>query len=503
MGAQSVDTAMLRGRLGPTALALIVGSAAGACVVLLAAKTSPLLALGAVGALLLFVILARLPVLGLYACALVVPLERMGRFTDDASRYTISLMRIVGVLALAAMLAHMLVRRTRLQFGRAFWLYCGYTALAFLTVFYSTDFHGTVRACGAILGNLMFFFVVINLASSRRVAETAVALWLSVSVAVGLYTTYDWHFGALIGTRIGEFDPGRGEQSAENRLSTVWEDRSEWDELSGTARAMGPTSHSAVYGINLILTMPFFFYFLRGEKRPWLKALLLLGLAVVGYNVMLTNTRAAILLAGVVLGIALLWRLVELSAPRLFLGAVGLIAILALVPGDVWQRVLDLSNYTIDRSATLRIRLAYWDAALLAVQDHWLTGMGVGNQEAVARYMTEPGPEETTAHCEYLQTAMEVGILGWALFFGFVFLLLATAFRAGRRFAQPPPLDRDFWFMRACQLAMIAVLLYGIQLDVFHFPLKGWWLAAGLVVAMEQLSRRAVDQPFLRPLVPT
>jgi hypothetical protein len=49
---------------------------------------------------------------------------------------------------------------------------------------------------------------------------------------------------------------------------------------------------------------------------------------------------------------------------------------------------------------------------------------------------------------------------------------------------------------------MIAVLIYGIQLDVFHFPLKGWWLVAGLVVAMERLSRHVADHRFLKAAVP-
>lgn len=493
MRVESVDISLIRGRLGAGILALILGGATGVGMVVVAAKTSPVLALAAVIGGLFFLVLVRYPLLGLYACALVVPLERMGRFTDDSNMYTISLMRVLGVLALAAML----VRHRRYEFDRSFWLYCGYTALAFLTVLYTSDVQGTVRACGAILGNLLFFFLVINLASSRRVAGTAVALWLTVSVAIGLYTINNWHFGTMIdGTRIGEFDPGRGEQSAENRASTVWKDRSELEELDGVARAMGSASHSAVYGINLVLTLPFFFYFLRHEKRLWLQTLLLLGLGVIVYNIMLTNTRAAILLAGVVFGIALLWRLVEINVPRLILGAAGFVAMLAMVPGDVWERVLDLSNYTIARSATLRIRLAYWSAALRAIQDHWVMGMGVGNEEVVPLYMTQPGPEQTTAHCEYLQTALEVGVFGWVLFFGFVFMLLGMAFRAGKRFARDPDCGREFWFMRACQLAMISVLIYCVQLDVFHFPLKGWWLVAGLVVAMERLSRRVVGNPL-------
>ena len=37
---------------------------------------------------------------------------------------------------------------------------------------------------------------------------------------------------------------------------------------------------------------------------------------------------------------------------------------------------------------------------------------------------------------------------------------------------------------------MVAVLVYGVQVDVFQFPLKGWWLAAGLTYVMYRLSRQ-------------
>jgi hypothetical protein len=32
----------------------------------------------------------------------------------------------------------------------------------------------------------------------------------------------------------------------------------------------------------------------------------------------------------------------------------------------------------------------------------------------------------------------------------------------------------------ACRVAIVITLIFGVQVDVFHFPLKGWWLIAGL-----------------------
>ena len=59
--------------------------------------------------------------------------------------------------------------------------------------------------------------------------------------------------------------------------------------------------------------------------------------------------------------------------------------------------------------------------------------------------------------------------------------------------------DEAMWFMVACQIAMIGTLIYGVQVDVFHFPLKGWWLVAGISVAMYQITnmpqRQENDEP--------
>ncbi|MGN6385771.1 MAG: hypothetical protein ACTHMT_05975, partial [Verrucomicrobiota bacterium] len=32
------------------------------------------------------------------------------------------------------------------------------------------------------------------------------------------------------------------------------------------------------------------------------------------------------------------------------------------------------------------------------------------------------------------------------------------------------------------QVAMISVLIFGLQVDVFDFPLKGWWLMATITL---------------------
>jgi hypothetical protein len=84
---------------------------------------------------------------------------------------------------------------------------------------------------------------------------------------------------------------------------------------------------------------------------------------------------------------------------------------------------------------------------------------------------------------------MEVGVLAGSVFFGFVGLVLTYSFRAAAVFRSRSRDSDEYFFLRASQVAMITVLLYGLQVDVFHFPLKGWWLIAGFVCVLARASR--------------
>ncbi|MGS0758267.1 hypothetical protein ACVBEH_28340, partial [Roseateles sp. GG27B] len=94
------------------------------------ALPSPWLLLAVPVAVLGLVLLLLSPAASFLLTALVVPVERLGRLTNDDAMYTISLMRIVGTLTLLSLLLNAMLRRQRLHFGSAFWLYLIYLGLA-------------------------------------------------------------------------------------------------------------------------------------------------------------------------------------------------------------------------------------------------------------------------------------------------------------------------------------------------------------------------------------
>jgi O-antigen ligase len=479
-----VPVPLLAGGFGITAAAMLV---------IAGSRLSPLLAGLAICGVAVAVAIMFSPGLGLLLTAAVIPIERLGRFTSDSDAYTVSLMRIIGLLALGSFLLHAVYGKWKFRFGKPLLIYFLYCSFAIMTVFYTTDPLSTVRSGSAIIGNLIFFFLVINVARSWRLAKAALLIWLLSSVLVGIYTMYDWHFGNAVNVqRIGE---------VQSRFQTVYSDTAEWQELDTLSRAVGPTSAAAVYGINMILTLPFFAFLIRVERDWRIRLGLFLSVLIVMYNIFLSNTRAAILLTIAVAALCVLWRLVTLTGTRIAAVFLILVIVLAAAPGAIYQRVLSPSNYTVGGSSTLRSRFIYWDAAVTIAEKNWLLGVGLGNQTEVPKYLKDYGPETTSAHNEYLQTLDEVGVFGWAVFFSFLAILLVYGHRAAAIYARIREKQEMYWFMVACQIAMISVLLYAFQADVYHFPLKGWWLVAGLTCVMyerAQADRAEANQRAMR-----
>jgi O-antigen ligase len=463
----------------------IAGLCGGSLLVLLATHASPLPAAAALCGLAVVGGIVAFPYAGFLLTAFVVPLERIGRFTNDSSLATVSLMRIVGTLTLAALLVHLLLRRRKVLVTTPGLLYSLYFGVGVLTLASTSDFGFGVRAASAMLGNLLFFLLVINIVRTPQQARAAIVCWLLSTAAIGAFTIYQWHNPAAMITE----DPfnSTGQRSSDQRFSTVLEDASEYQSLDQTPRALGTTSHPAVYAINLILTLPFFAYSFRTTRQTGLRVVILAASAITCYNVVLANTRAALITMVLVLGLILVTGLVRVTAARLAAIVAGALLALPLVPGAIWNRVLDASNYTVQRSDTLRARFMYWDEGLSMVSENWLFGIGLGNQTELPRRLADRTymPPNSTVHTEYLQSLLETGLLGYPLLVAFMTVLYRRAKQGERSLARAGLTDPAL-LLRAGRVALLAVLIYGTQVDVLHFPLKGWWLAMGLVVAITE-----------------
>ncbi len=475
--------------------AALVGTVLGVLLIFLSVNGSPLKAILAIVGISVVIAIIYMPTLGFFLTSAVIPLERIGRLTGDSSIFTISLMRVIGAVTVTSLLLHMILKRKSWKMDLTIQLYIIYIAICAVTLFVSTDFTGTVRALGQIVVNLVFFVLVINMVKDMETIKIALAAWLLATVLVGLYTTYDWHYGTH--TVSTEFDIG----NTDDRFVTVWIDNTEWEnKLSGIKRAMGTTSHAAVYGINLIMTLPFFAYFFRSSRKLAPRILIGAAAIVVAYNIVLTNTRSVMLVAGFTFVLCWLVGLVKLRIRYAVVIAVLAAGVIVYFNPKIFQRVLNLQNYSFSQSRTAQIRFEYWQAGLEIVRENFLIGIGVGNKNEVPRHVKGDVPDQTTVHNEYLQTLMEVGIIGWIVFFAFVGTLLAYAFKATNIF-RVAGYTEGMMLMQACMVCMTACLVYALQCDLFRFPLKGWWLVAGITVAVYGMQKANVREGATNSLV--
>lgn len=473
--------------------AWIVGLFGGPAVAGVSVALSPMIAMGMVLGLIAASILLMLPLSGLFLTVLVIPLERIGRFSNDSSMVTFSLMRVVGLATLGAWGIRIVLNREKFRWNLPLTLYTTFLVCGVFTLTYTTDFKSGVRAIGAMSGNLMFLFLVYNLVRKLDHVKAAIAVWLCVSVGVAGFTAYQWHRnkGRVAEDRFAS----TGERTSEDRFSTILEEASEYEMSSKMPRAMGPTSHPAVYAINNILTLPFFAWWMTRRIRWYWRAAAAIGCVLVVYNILLTNTRAALISLAVTGLMLFTVKLVKLNAKLIGVAVLAGICVIPVIPQALWDRIFDPSNYTAQRSATLRARLIYWQAGMDIITENPLTGIGLGNQAEIPKRIKHiiSMPENSTVHNEYIQSMMEVGLLISPILFTFLALVFYRIYVAARNFRRVEDED-SARLLAAMMVCMAATLAYGLQVDVLHFPLKGWWLVAGLGLCLYDFSRKAIKQ---------
>jgi O-antigen ligase len=185
--------------------------------------------------------------------------------------------------------------------------------------------------------------------------------------------------------------------------------------------------------------------------------------------------------------------LIRLSRLNVVLGLVGITGILYLLPPSVWHRVLNPEAYDLHNATNLSWRFDLWAAAFRIGMENWMTGIGAGNLTYIIRYLdpTRFDGVWIAPHNEFLEKFMTMGVPGLAVFVAFLAIVLLQAVWLARAGAGHTIDPARRWFAVAAALTLLIGPAFALQVDAFHFPLKGWWLVAGLVLAAARLSRIA------------
>ena len=361
------------------------------------------------------------PYAGLLATAAMVPLERFGRFTDDDSSFTFSIMRIGGLISLGSFMLHWLLTKRRFRFPSPLIWYGLYMTLGCLSMTWTSDLHYGLNQLSMQLGNMLFFFVVLNLIDGIGKARLAIAAWLLVATVIAVATAYQWNAGDEYVVHDEDYYRGGSALTTEARFSTVIFDPPTLH-LKPQKRAVGTTSHPGAYGLNLLVSLPLFIYFFRTTSGFWIKLLIAICGSLACYNVMITNTRAVLITFVMVAIFSMLTGLLRLNVWLIGGAIAGAVLAFMLAPADIKERLFRFDEYFIsDRTTSFGARVFLGKISLEIFSENPLFGVGLGNQvEVPLRAQLDPRDHSRSAHSDLIATLVEVGFVGLVFVAGFL-----------------------------------------------------------------------------------
>ncbi len=463
-----------------------IGLLAGAVFAWLAILTSPVVALLLLAGLAVTAGMFVWPFFGFLLMAAMCPLERFGRLTNDDSTFTFSVMRMAGFLSLGAFLIHWMVKKRKLRTPSSLIWYGSYMTLGVISLSWTSDLHYGFNQTAMQLGNLMFFFVVLNIVEDLKKARIALAVWLSVTAVIGLFTVYQWNAGTTAVVQDEDYYNQGAALKTDERFAAVAYDVPELH-IERQKRAIGTTSHPGAYGLNLLLALPFFLYFFRTVSGFWMKLLTGGGALLTAYNILLTNTRATLLTMVVLVIIATCTGLIRLRPSLVIVVAICVSAAVALAPTDLRNRIFRFDKwFSESRDSSFGDRLYLMQVSFQIISENPLFGVGLANQvEVPKRAHLDWRDRARSAHNDFVATLLEVGLVGFTLVAGFL-VSLYRRFSLCRRIGVASGDPKLHFLVNAAFVQLWCILFFGLQAEPLTLPMKGFWLTAGIVVALSQ-----------------
>lgn len=238
----------------------------------------------------------------------------------------------------------------------------------------------------------------------------------------------------------------------------------------------------------------------RGQARlplaKWEKPVLCVTTAVAGFAFLLAQSRGALLAFVVAVGVVGIYRFRRVFLAILLLG----ILVGSFVPNPLQQRVLTIG----EQDPYAFTRLEIWKNSLQRISDHpWGMGLGVYQyasfqyrfpiEDAIVRY----AKRAESAHNEYLQMAVELGLVGLALFLVGIGLLGWDI----RETLSGPLEPRKRGVVIGLTGGLLGLLAHGAVDSIFHEPALVLLLLlfAGLIMVMRRLEISGSVSAWMAP----
>ncbi len=399
---------------------------------------------------------------------------------------------VVLVAMLLSWLARVSLRRERLYFPKIGYLFVFYLAWALLvSLINAQSFYLWIfELCREALYFLSFVYLINNVVTRLQFRSVVWAVFLGLIIGAGTVIIF---FEQGIGTETIAFASLHDQPTAQKKsdVQNLTVNNTDSGGLgseyrghgSDIKRSQGMFRHPAIAASLCGLTLPIVLAYLIAARKNRDRILFLMVYAWGFTALLLTFSRAG--LAGFMLGTLVFFAVGGwsglISRRVLTLGAVTLTLAAAL-------GMPLLLAYFGTRPEAFFMRFNMAEAALQGYAQHPILGVGLNNGTAamregkqVLRDMGIPMPPAESADSYYLAILIEVGPVGFVLFFGFFGKIVTIAFRATREVA----ID-----MKPLLVGIVAGLASLATQSVSDEPLAGHaisgmlWLFAALIIAI-------------------
>ena len=239
-------------------------------------------------------------------------------------------------------------------------------------------------------------------------------------------------------------------------------------------------------GLALNMVLPMLLILRRGEKRPWLRHLLLAAFVFTIPAILITYSRGALLGLGAVL-------LVLAARSRAKVLAITLLAIsvpiaLQVLPSKWFDKMETIQTYEDDGSAMGRIWA--WRLAGRIAAERPLLGAGFQcfTKETYARYIPEAPYAGTDAHNIFYQVLAEHGVTGLVAYVALLLATLLTLWKVKRRTKRIPHARMLYDWAEMIEVSMIAFVVSGYFLSRSYFDL--FYHLVTITAVLSVLARR-------------
>lgn len=313
--------------------------------------------------------------------------------------------------------------RARLRTTPQLKLMLGMLALALISVPFSVWPSGSLRFIGeAYLKNVVFVYLL---------AQTARSYANSRVIAGALITGS----ALLVIAMLSGFGPQVTYKADPTRISV--------------GGSYDPNDMALLF----VVSIPFAVFMLK-DAKPRTRIFLIGAIALMMIGMVKTGSRGGFL-GLIAIGILILIRS-SAQFRRYSIAAVviGVLLFAFAAPRAYWERIDTMINYQEDYNVTEKVgRLVVWETGLKMVAARPLTGVGIsGFQTAYAKFSNSR--IEISPHNTFLQVAAELGLPGFLLFVGIIFVSIRGAQRIRKRALRRHEAD-IIWLASAVEVSFI------------------------------------------------